>query len=66
MLSDEETAAFDASQPYEILNSSANSQLVFHGTGRFQFVLKIVDPQLRSVLFAGAHACWTAISWTEY
>ena len=42
-------AAFDASQPYEILNSSGMSQLVFHGAGRFQFVLKVVDPALRYV-----------------
>ena len=39
--------AFDGSQPYEILNSTGVSQLVFQGSGTFQFQLRIVGTHLR-------------------
>ena len=39
--------AFDGSQPYEILNSTGVSQLVFQGSGNFQFQLRVVGTHLR-------------------
>ncbi|KAJ7365470.1 hypothetical protein OS493_005578 [Desmophyllum pertusum] len=38
--------AFDGSQPYEILNSTGISQLVFQGSGTFQFQLRVVGTHL--------------------
>ena len=38
---------FDGSQPYEILNSSGVSQLVFQGSGSFHFQLRVVGNHLR-------------------
>ncbi|RMX37396.1 hypothetical protein pdam_00013816, partial [Pocillopora damicornis] len=37
---------FDGSQPYEILNSSGVSQLVFQGSGSFHFQLRVVGNHL--------------------
>ena len=39
--------AFDGSQPYEILNSTGISQLVFEGSGTYQFQLRVVGSHLR-------------------
>ncbi|XP_078349595.1 cation channel sperm-associated auxiliary subunit epsilon-like [Oculina patagonica] len=38
--------AFDGSQPYEILNSTGVSQLVFQGSGTFHFQLRVVGTHL--------------------
>ncbi|CAH3147805.1 unnamed protein product [Porites lobata] len=38
--------SFDGSQPYEILNSSGISQLVFLGSGLFRFLLGVVGAHL--------------------
>lgn len=37
---------FDESQPYEILNSTGVSQLVFQGSGNFHFQLRVVGNHL--------------------
>ena len=39
--------SFDGSQPYEILNSSGISQLVFLGSGLFRFQLRVVGAHFR-------------------
>ena len=38
---------FDGSRPYEILNSTGLNQLVFEGSGSFQFQLRVVGAHLR-------------------
>ena len=40
---------FDGSEPYEILNSSGVSQLVFQGSGSFRFQLRVIGAHLRLV-----------------